>query len=155
MSDANPKKRRWPRILLGVSLALNLLVIGLVAGTVLRFRGDGRHPPAFGPALYRALPDADRKALHGELRGRHDGGSKSRGEDFRALAEALRAVPFEPGAVEAVIEAQAQARAEVHKSLNQAWLARVSDMSDTERADYADRLEEVVRKGDRRRRHRD
>ena len=55
----------WMRILLGVSLALNLAVAGLVVGASLRLIGpDG--PPAphtFGGALIRALPHDDRREI--------------------------------------------------------------------------------------------
>ena len=151
MNEKKFKKRRWLPILLGVSLALNLLVVGVIVGTVLRFRGgDGmRHAPSFGPALYRALPEEDRKALRARLRHDHEEGSRKRQEDFKALANALRAVPFDSGAVETLIDEQAEARAAGHMALNQAWLDRVSRMTDAERADYADRLEEVIERGKR------
>ena len=44
----NPhKERRWPKVLLGVSLVFNLLVIGLVVGANLRDERDARRfaPP--------------------------------------------------------------------------------------------------------------
>lgn len=157
MSDEKPKKRRWLPILLGVSLALNLVVVGVIAGAALRFHGDERmrHTPGFGPVLYRALPEEDRKALRSQLRREHREGSKEREEDFGALTEALRAVPFDTTSVQALMDQQAEGRAAAHMALNRAWLDRVSRMTDDERREYADRIEEVIEHGKRHKRDRD
>lgn len=157
MTDTPAPKRRWMPILLVVSLALNLLVVGLVVGTVLRFKGGDRVsvPPGFGPALYYALPKSERKALRGELSGLRGKGSHRRKEDFGALSQALRAVPFDPVAVEALLTQQARATADLQQALHQQWLAQVSAMNDQERAVYAGRLEEVVKRGPRKPKKRD
>ncbi len=157
MSD-NPKpKRRWVTILLTVSLALNLLIVGVALGTVYRIKGGdhGKAPPGFGPALYRALPKDDRKALRGELSDRHVRGSKLRSQDFAALGQALRAEPFDPGAVQVLLQQQAQFVADMQSALQEQWLARVTAMSDEERKAYADRLEEVVHRKSHGRKKRD
>ena len=148
MSD-NPKpKRRWLPILLTVSLALNLLIVGVALGTAYRVKGGdhAKAPPGFGSALYRALPKGDRKALRGELSERHVRGAKLRKQDFAALGEALRAEPFDPVAVQRILQQQAQFMAELQLALQEQWLARVTAMSEDERLAYADRLAEVVRR---------
>lgn len=148
--NADPKpKRRWMPVFLVVSLALNLLVVGVAVGTVLRLKGGdhAKAPPGFGPALYRALPKDDRKAMRGELAGLHKKGSKGRAQDFEALSQALRATPFNPVAVQVLLQQQAQATADLQQALQTQWLARVTAMSDDERQAYADRLQEVVRRG--------
>ncbi len=157
MSDNPAPKRKWMPIVLVISLALNLLVAGVVLGAVLRFRG-GDHagaPPGFGPALYHALPKSERKALRGELSGLRGKGSHRRKQDFGELSQALRVVPFDPAAVQALLEQQAQATADLQVALHQQWLAQVSAMSDDERAIYADRLEDVVKRGPRKHKRRD
>ncbi len=149
-------KRKWIPIVLVISLALNLLIAGVVLGSVLRFKGSERAgPPGFGPALYYALPKSERKALRGELSGLRGEGSHRRKEDFSALSQALRNVPFDPTAVQALLEQQAQATADIQEALHQQWLTQVTGMSDDERADYADRLEEVVKRGPRKHKKRD
>ncbi|SLN17992.1 periplasmic heavy metal sensor [Ruegeria meonggei] len=145
----NPKpKKRWVTVLLIVSLALNLLIVGIALGTAYRVKGgdQAKAPPGFGSALYRALPKEDRKALRGELSERHKHGSKLRAQDFTALGAALRANPFDPAAVQVLLQQQAQAMADLQFALQDEWLARVSEMSDAERQAYATRLEEVVRR---------
>ncbi|WP_299986878.1 periplasmic heavy metal sensor [uncultured Ruegeria sp.] len=151
MSDSPAPKRKWMPILLVVSLAVNLLIAGIALGTALRFKGSDHAvaPPGFGPALYYALPKTDRKALRGELSGLRGKGSHMRKQDFSALSQALRAMPFDPSAVEDLLEKQAQATAVIQTALHQQWLTQVSAMSEEERADYADRLEEIVKRGPR------
>jgi len=157
MSD-NPKpKRRWVSVLLTASLALNLLIVGVALGTVYRVKGGdhGKTLPGFGSALYRALPKEDRKALRGELSERHVRGSKLRSQDFAALGNALRAQPFEPAAVEVLLQQQAQFMAETQSALQERWLARVTEMSDAERQAYADRLEDVIHRKPHGRKYKD
>ncbi|MES0824790.1 periplasmic heavy metal sensor [Ruegeria sp. SCP11] len=157
MSD-NPKpKRRWVTVLLTVSLALNLLVAGVALGTVYRVKGGdhGKAPPGFGPALYRALPKEDRKALRGELSERHVKGAKLRSEDFAKLEAALRANPFDPAVVQALLQQQAQSMAELQSALQERWLLRITEMTDAERQVYADRLQEVVKRKPHGRKHKD
>ena len=157
MSDTPTPKRRWMPVLLVISLAVNLLVVGIVLGTALRFKGGDRAriPPGFGPALYHALPRDDRKALRGQLSDLRSKGSDRRGQDFNALSAALRTVPFDPTQVALLLEQQAQVTVELQEALHQEWLAHVTAMSDDDRLIYADRLEEVVKRGlHRKRKHR-
>ena len=151
MTDRPASKRKWIPLLLIVSLALNLLVVGMVLGTAMRFKGTDRVDiaPNFGPALFYALPRPERKVLSGELSSLRGKGSQRRKQDFSTLSEALRVVPFDPVVVQALLEQQAQATVEVQEALHQQWLARVSGMSDDERAKFADRLEDVVKHGPR------
>ncbi|MCG7519093.1 periplasmic heavy metal sensor [Ruegeria sp. Ofav3-42] len=149
MSD-NPKpKSRWMSVLLVISLALNLLVVGVALGTVLRVKGGdhAKAPPGFGSALYRALPKDERKAMRGELFDRHRKGAKNRSQDFAQLSAALRSDPFDPAAVQALLDQQAQFMAELQDALQAQWLSRVVAMSDEERLIYAERLEDVVKRG--------
>ncbi len=157
MSYKPATKRKWVPIVLVISLALNLLVAGAVLGTVLRFRG-GDHVgilPGFGPALYAALPKDDRKALRGELAGKRVKGSDRRKQDFAALSQVLQAVPFDPNAVATLLQQQAQAASELQAALHRQWLNQVTAMSDEERAVYAQRLQEVVERGPKRKKKKD
>lgn len=153
MSDQSKPKRRWVTILLFVSLALNLLVVGVALGTAYRFKGDshGKAPPGFGPALYRALPKEERKALRGELYERHIQGAKMRSQGFTALQTALRAEPFDPVPLNTLLDQQAQAMAELQTALQEEWLERITAMTGTERKAYADRLQQVIKRKTHRR----
>ncbi len=148
MAESSVKSpRRWMRWLLIGSLALNLLVVGVVAGAVLRMSGWGIGPPprALGPALYRELPRDDRRALRQTLR---DAGSNAMRPSDQAslLSAALRSDPFDPTALEALITQQAEARQAYQFEVQRKWLARVSEMSQADRIAYADRLEESLQR---------
>ena len=156
--DAPPKKRRWLMPLLFVSLALNLLVAGLVVGHALspdaRFDREGR--PArgvIGEPFVRALPPADRRALMRDVmqdRDRIRDSRESLKQRFDAFLAALRAVPFDTDEVRRLLQEQREAavgRQEIGETL---LMKRLDDMTDDERAAYADRLEESLQRFKRR-----
>jgi len=146
MTEEVKRPRRWVSVLLVVSLALNLLVAGVVLGTVLRFHGGpGAAPPKFAPALFRALPEKDRKALRADLEDEHRRGARNRSEYFKEMGDALRTVPFDAQAVRQLLDRQVRSNAETQSALQQKWLDRVAAMTDAERQAYADRLEKMAK----------
>lgn len=145
--DPKPRSRMWMRVLLGVSLALNLLVIGLVVGTMLRFGGpDGaRQPPrSVGLAMVRALPGEERRALLGKIRGEQRAQRGQREAETRLVLEALRADPFDRQALDQVLERQAEDRRDLQLEIQRAWLDRVARMDAGTRFEYADRIEGIM-----------
>lgn len=156
MADEQSRKPgRWTKVILAVSLAFNLLVVGAVAGAVVS-GGKWRHhgPPrleAMGGPLTRALSQEDRRAIGREILktyGRDGAGRARHREEFERLVEAIRATPFDRAAAEsrlASIRGMFQERLALGQTL---LLDRLEEMSDDERAAYADRLME---KGKRRR----
>jgi len=144
---------RWTRILLFVSLAVNFVIVGVVAGAFYHAKAPGgaervalRDP---GAALFlSALEPADRRAMVRRLREEGLGPVEARREaraQFDALVAALRADPFDAAAVQEVIDAQAST-AEARRSVGQrVFVERVEQMSNTERAAFADRLEKTLR----------
>lgn len=152
-----PRMRPWLRVLLGVSLALNLLIVGLVAGAMMRFGGpDGMRPPprSLGAALYRELPRDARKTIRAAMTSGPDGLALHRRDGVREIAEALRTEPFDPVALAAALDARARAQAAWLSSVQAAWLDEVKAMSATERAAYAERLEDALNRPHRRKRDR-
>lgn len=139
--------RRWLRRgVLTVSLALNLLVVGVLAGAL--WQRGGWPPEAAGrpsaPAYLAALEPADRAALREGWRAQGPDMRRLRAErrnDMAALVASLRAEPFDPASLEAALAAQASRLAE-RQALSRALLAeRVAAMTPAERAAYADRLQ--------------
>lgn len=159
MSDPDPQTaksgrlRLWLRIVLGVSLALNLLVIGLAVGAALRLGGPElrRPPPPTGVALIRALPPEDRKAILRRVRDKAPN-RPDRAAEAQALADALTASPFDPEALDAVATAQTGRRNAFQTALLSTWLDHVAAMSAQDRADYAQR---ILRFADHNRRDKD
>ena len=144
---------RWVKITLVVSLALNLLVVGGVAGAALsggKWRDHGQHrmAPVGGP-LTRALTETDRRAIGQAMREARRGEPNHREihrAAFNGLLDDLRAIPFERDAAEARLR-EIRTVVEGKLTLGQTLLLdRLEQMTDAERAAYADRLEEVRKK---------
>jgi len=152
---------RW-RFLLFASLALNLLIVGMVAGALLRggpggkagLRGDA--PPlynlGYGP-YGRAFSKADRKIITEAMAARSPELRENR-EEFRArsltLLQGLRAVPYDPDVVQEIISQQ-QASLQDRQSIGRSLLLdHLAAMDDEARAKYADRLERSLRRGGKR-----
>lgn len=146
------KSGKGLRIALAVSVALNLAVAGVVAGAVLNHRGEGGRMDmgrelGFGP-FSEALSRDDRRALREaflakapELRETR----RQRGQDAQALLGALRADPFAPDALSAIMDSQ-QRRMENQLQLGQDLLREfLINMPPRERAAFADRLEQRLR----------
>ncbi|WP_157946942.1 periplasmic heavy metal sensor [Thalassobius sp. I31.1] len=157
-TDTEPKKMRpWIRVLFGVSLSLNLLVIAAATAMFARWDGDryGRdhHPAGGAVTLIRALPDSHRIQLRDAFE-RHDPGDRaartaSRRQQFQDILLLLSVEPFDAAGFEAVLNQQAD-KSEGRLTGGAAALTEVIDqMTEAERATY---LEEVKRLAERRRR---
>lgn len=154
-TTALPLRIKW---LLGVSLALNLAVVGAITGAVLRHDGPGgrfvRAPGAdsYAAPYVMALPRADRRAIFAQVRKdqqQADTGRTDRRARYAQVIDALRATPFDRAALQAALDAQKATSLKVQSSVQAAWLDRVALMSDEARAAYASGIEEVLRNGPR------
>lgn len=146
-----PADPRWLRWLLAASLALNLLVLGLVAGEALR-----HGPPAGGPRptelalgpLARALEEGDRRAILEDLRGRPELdplGRRERGQAFADILAAVRAEPFDEGRLREAMARQSARVEAAQQATQDAVVARLSALTPREREAFADRLERTER----------
>lgn len=130
--------RRW-RTLLILSLGLNVLIGSLAIGTLVGREGGrgGRAEP-----LVWALPDTDRQALRDALPRTSREDRRAR---FETLLDAIRADPFEPDRLRALLSRQRALGAERAERAEAAVVRRLSQMSLEDRAAYADRLAHGVR----------
>ncbi len=149
-----PASSRWMRIALFASLAVNLLIVGLVAGAL--WHGGRMMPPreaGFGP-FEAALDKDDRAALRRAFVARAGELGRPRREmraQMNAILAALRATPFDAAALSQAMEA-AVARTEARLQLGQSLMAdHLTALTDAERAAFADRLEAALRRGSTRR----
>ncbi|WP_054007986.1 periplasmic heavy metal sensor [Cypionkella psychrotolerans] len=141
------------RIALAVSVALNLAVAGLFAGSFLKDHEEGGprgvREIGFGP-FSEALSRDDRKALRRALLARMPEMRQARqeaGRDAQVLLGVLRADPFDPGQLTAVLEAQRvrmAGRFEVGQGLMRDLLVA---MTPEARQAFADRLEKRLQHG--------
>lgn len=142
-----PALGRWTRTILVISLAANLLFLGLMAGSALN---QARQPDrtivrelGFGPfasALSREDRAAVRRSLQAEAPRLRDIRRETR-QEARRLIAALRQVPYDEAAVRDILiglQARTAARLQLGQTL---LLRRIAEMSDTERKAFAGRLQ--------------
>lgn len=147
--------RPWLKAVLFASLALNLAVAGLVIGAVLRFGPfDGPRPPRLdmvvGPYTH-ALSMRDKRAIGMALREEYRAARPSRAQmraEFSRMLEALRSSPYDGARVAAILERQVQAGMERQALGQRLLLERLETMTLQDRAAFADRLEEGLKRRD-------
>jgi hypothetical protein len=144
---------RGLKIALFVSLAFNLLIVGLVAGAILRFQNAPWR--SYGPDPLMQLFAADLAAGdRSAWRERAPERSAERVARLRALSAALRAEPFSPERVEALMAEERGAMAERVEAAHARFLDRIGGLSASQRGAFADRLDRLAtraapRSGDR------
>ncbi|MBN2631648.1 MAG: periplasmic heavy metal sensor [Rhodobacteraceae bacterium] len=156
LSTPAPKSGKGLKILLAVSLALNLAVVGLVAGAMLRGHDADRSRSvavrdfSFGP-FTEALTRDQRRAMLRDFASKGPGLRDLRaqvGRDFDAVLASLRASPFDPVAFQTAVARQGEAIAARSDAARAAMVSLIVGMSDPERAEFAARLERALtRKG--------
>ena len=158
MTDTPTRKRRWLYPVLFLSLALNLLIVGIVVGWLVSPGGPkradfGTARGLVGEPFLRALPDEHRRELMREALQEAKSIRESRQAlraRFEAFLEALRADPYDPARVESLMKEQrnvALRRQDIGETM---LLNRLEEMSPEQRLEYADALEHSLRRLKRR-----
>ena len=149
--DPTPRRKRLMRVALGLSLALNVMILGALGGAM--WRHGGRDLPglrSYASPYVQALPPEARRGLHGKMRtsGKaHHLDREARRALYDEMLAALRAEPFQADVAAAVLAAQGEAAAGVQQVAHDAWLAEVSAMDAAARQDYADKLQQRLEAG--------
>lgn len=156
------KKRRWLVPVLVISLAMNVLVAGVVIGAVVSGGGKHRGTNDGGPArgfigepFLRALPQDHRRALAQGLRENPREIQETREalrERVQNLLAVLRTDPFDAETAARLLSEQRALVVDRQKHGETLLLDRLSSMTAEERADYADKLENALKHLNRRRR---
>jgi uncharacterized membrane protein len=151
MTNTDKKPRNWMRIVLVISLGLNLAVVGMVAGFA--FAGDKRSPQRFdltvGP-LTRAMDDNARTSVREALR---ESGVFDRADrnsirvDMMALVALLRADDFDAAAFQEVLGRQRARLQAGQDTVLRVVTDQINTMTAQDRAAFADRLERQLRRG--------
>lgn len=153
--DQAPKRRvpLWVKLLLGASLALNLLIIGVVAGAVSRMDGPVRAAASYAMPYVVALERDQRREIFDEIREETRAGKlpgrKARRAFYQEMIAAIQADPFDRGAVEAVLARQRESVIGVQQVAQAAWLERIEALPLEARQAYAERLRNVLKRGGR------
>ncbi|WP_425041235.1 periplasmic heavy metal sensor [Primorskyibacter sp. S187A] len=158
MSDTDqkqPRSGRVLRVLLFVSLAGNLVVLGLVVGAVLK---GGPHDGPRNLArdtvapFTRALAREDRRSIGRDIRQTVAGGDAAawraaRQQRYTEALRLLREESFDADAFGAVLAGQVAQVQAVAGAGSVALTRHIAGMSASERQSYADRVEEELRRG--------
>ena len=162
MSDTNlppdaPQRKTagtpWMRILLVISLGLNLAVLGMVIGAKMsggdqRNWNRGGEDARIGP-YGRAFSKEDRAQLRRSF-GAREKNFRAHRQNMRAaataLVETLRAEPFDIDAVRAVLATQRGAQIALQDEGQEVMLNHLANMTPEARAAFADNLEKGLKR---------
>lgn len=154
MSETVKKPRRWLMPLLFASLALNLLIAGIVVGWMASHGGDRR--PDYrtvrglvGEPFLRALPDDQRRAMMQDVLREAPRIRESRESlraRFEAFLTALRAEPYDPNAVAELLKEQRDVALRRQDIGERLLLERLNTMTPEQRDAYATALERSFRR---------
>jgi len=153
---------RWVKIVLVLSLAFNLMIVGVAAGG---FAGkDRKGGPRGGPdrvsvpgdlaprAFIAAIPKEDRMELAQTFRDRvrpEDGRRAELRARVQALLVALRSDPFDPEAISVLMREQRATILERQEKGQMVFLEYLTGLSADERSAFADKLEKSIRRSQR------
>lgn len=150
-TPVRPGCGRGMRVALILSLAVNLLFVGLLSGAMLGGHWRGRHGMAtdvgFGP-LTAALSREDRRALRqGYFKAAPDYRAErdASAADFSALVTALRADPWDRATAEAVLKRQGERGQKRLGQGREILLEHLDGLSAKDRRDFADRIDAVLK----------
>ena len=148
--SAGPSKI-W-RVVLVLSLALNLAIVGLVAGFSYRSSVNGKPPQRYevglGP-LGQALTREQRREIGEKLRGNQDVRRQSHRETIRIMnqiAEIVRTEPLDRGALQSVLGTGSQRLEDLQNAALEALLAQIEEMDADERLEFAARIDEISKR---------
>lgn len=150
MDNPSKKPRRLWRVIFVLSLAVNIAVVGAVAGLAISGRVFNGPPQRimfdFGP-LGRVLEPVDRRAIASSLR--RDGTKPFDRAEMRGkiadLAAVLRMEPFDAEAVLRQLRAFRSRSEQVQQDAQAAFVAHLAAMTPEARIALAERLETGAR----------
>ena len=140
--------RRWLRVMLVLSLGLNLVLGGVIAGSWLRAM-EQRGPDRFASRVLKMVPEAHRPAAEAALAEDREAAIALRRELMAAslaALEAFRAEPLDRAALESAIGARQEILTRRRAQRAERVLALAEALPAEARAEFADRLGERLRR---------
>lgn len=146
MTDSKPKNI-W-KILFGVSLALNLLIVGAVGGVLVR---KAQMPIAShiapGVLYIKAMDFENKRALRQTILRNNDDKEMVTNQNHASFTSAVRLLkshPFDKEVFENVLIEHANRSISRQNSVRNTLVSHISNMTKKDRLIYAQRLEELV-----------
>lgn len=142
--DTPRRASRGFRILLFVSLAMNMLIVGLLVGALSsgRMGSKPRVDFDFGP-FFRSLSEEDRRAIVQSVRSNPDirpPSPRNRRQDLLTFVDIMRSDPFDSAAMADLMAKQRENGSRVLVAAHGAFLERMEASSLEDRIAFADRL---------------
>ena len=144
------KSRNIWKFLFGISLALNLLIVGAIGGAIFRVgKGPMAKHHASGFLYMRALNFEDKKSLRKELYKNKNTRKIGRAKEHSSYSSAVKILkkdPFDRKAFEELLDQQTKFSKSSQRSARLALVAQIAKMTKEERSIYSERLEDLVHK---------
>ncbi|GLQ34649.1 hypothetical protein GCM10007939_09320 [Amylibacter marinus] len=147
MSEKTPKSG-WKKPLLIASICLNVLFVAAVVGFAVKPAPKSKHQIGnlHGPReMISALPDEARANLRIQFKAARKKFEPQRDLHLglrREMRAAIAAVPYDRATLEEIFARQNQYRAEKAKRGDSVWIAVISDMTDAQRAEFLQNLDQ-------------
>ena len=142
------KPRNLWKILFGISLALNLLIVGAIGGAILRVgKGPMAKHHASGFLYMRALNFEDKKALRKAIFRNKNSRKIIREKEHSSYISAVKILkkdPFDRKAFEDLLDEQTKNSKSRQSSARVALVTQITGMTKEERLIYSERLEGLV-----------
>ena len=142
------KPRNLWKILFGISLALNLLIVGAIGGAILRVgKGPMAKHHASGFLYMRALNFEDKKALRKAIFRNKNSRKIIREKEHSSYISAVKILkkdPFDRKAFEDLLDEQTKHSKSRQSSARVALVTQITGMTKEERLIYSERLEGLV-----------
>jgi len=142
------KPRNFWKILFGISLALNLLIVGAIGGAILRVgKGPMAKHHASGFLYMRALNFEDKKALRKAIFRNKNSRKIIREKEHSSYISAVKILkkdPFDRKAFEDLLDEQTKHSKSRQSSARVALVTQITGMTKEERLIYSERLEDLV-----------
>ena len=142
------KPRNLWKILFGISLALNLLIVGAIGGAILRVgKGPMAKHHASGFLYMRALNFEDKKALKKVIFRNKNSRKIIREKEHSSYISAVKILkkdPFDRKAFEDLLDEQTKHSKSRQSSARVALVTQITGMTKEERLIYSERLEDLV-----------
>jgi len=138
------RMRPWLKVVLALSLALNLAVIGIGAGAVWRFQGGGHDkggPPMLGRFIFKDIGGQEVRRLVQDHGGASDNVRNRRRGEMEQIIVLMRADELDLPAVSVIVDTHIVETNGFMRAVADAWEQRLEGLSLKERRRVADRMQ--------------